>query len=186
MIKFPVLEGSCEFAIRSGGYICFYGASSIQNGVTVDLRGINSIDLSVDELTVSVGPGATWNAVYGKLNPLELSVTGGRIVGVSVAGLTLGGGISYLGPWYGSSCTTACSFEVLADGSIVDANDMQNANILHSLRGGSSNVGIVTRVDLKTFDHSIIPSVSLPALPHLAPSSNTTSTQALSWMASQP
>jgi hypothetical protein len=155
-------DGSCEFAIRSGGHMWFPGASSTQNGVTVDLRGINSIDLSADKSTVSVGPGATWDAVYAKLDPLGLSVAGGRIAGVGVAGLTLGGGISYFGPRYGWTCTTASAFEVvLADGSIVEANDTQNTDLLHGLRGGSNNLGIVTRVDLKTFDQGLVWSASI-------------------------
>jgi hypothetical protein len=44
--------------------------------------------------TVEVGAGLTWDQVYAALEPTGLNVVGGRIPGVGVAGLTLGGGES--------------------------------------------------------------------------------------------
>lgn len=102
---------------------------------------------------MSVGPGATWDLVYGKLDPLGLSVAGGRVSGVGVGGLTLGGGISYFGPREGWTCNQAVAFEVvLADGSIVEADEKENADLWWGLRGGSNNFGIVTRIDFRTFE----------------------------------
>jgi hypothetical protein len=42
--------------------------------------------------TVEVGAGLTWGQVYGTLEPTGLNVVGGRVPGIGVAGLTLGGG----------------------------------------------------------------------------------------------
>jgi FAD/FMN-containing dehydrogenase len=42
--------------------------------------------------TVQVGAGLTWDQVYAVLEPTGVNVIGGRIPGVGVAGLTLGGG----------------------------------------------------------------------------------------------
>jgi FAD/FMN-containing dehydrogenase len=42
--------------------------------------------------TVEVGAGLTWDQVYETLEPTGVNVVGGRIPGVGVAGLTLGGG----------------------------------------------------------------------------------------------
>jgi hypothetical protein len=146
-----------QFAIRSGGHMWIPGASNSPGGVTVDLTGLNSIKLNADNSLVSLGVGATWDAVYAELDPLGLSVAGGRIAGVGVGGLTLGGGISYFGPQYGWTCDTASAFEVvLADGSIVEANEEQNTDLFHGLRGGLNNFGIVTRIDLKTFDQGLL------------------------------
>ena len=141
-----------KVAIRSGGHMCATGASNAHGGVTVDLRALNSIQVHPDRSTVSVGAGATWDAVYAKLDPLGISVAGGRIANVGVGGLTLGGGISFFGPRHGWTCDTVSSFEVvLANGSIVQANEQTNADLFHGLRGGSNNLGVVTRIDLKTF-----------------------------------
>lgn len=133
------------------------GASNSQGGVTVDLANLNSIDVKAQDSTVSVGPAATWDAVFAKLDPLGLSVAGGRVAGVGVGGLTLGGGLSYFGPRHGWTCDTTTAFEVvLADGSIVEASESQNTDLFRGLRGGSSNFGIVTRIDLKTFEQGAV------------------------------
>ena len=44
--------------------------------------------------TVEVGAGLTWDQVYTVLEPTGVNVIGGRVPGVGVAGLTLGGGES--------------------------------------------------------------------------------------------
>lgn len=146
---------SCEFAIRSGGHMWVPGASNLQGGVTLDLRGLDSIDII--EYGVSSGVGASWDTLYAMLDPLGLSVAGGRVAGVGIGGLTVGGGISHLGPRYGWTCDTVIAFEVvLADGSIVEASEEQNVDLFHGLCGGSNNFGIVTRIDLKTFNQGPI------------------------------
>jgi hypothetical protein len=42
--------------------------------------------------TVEVGAGLTWGQVYATLESTGVNVVGGRVAGVGVAGLTLGGG----------------------------------------------------------------------------------------------
>jgi hypothetical protein len=52
---------------------------------------MNHIDVSTDQKTVSVGPAAVWNNVYQELERYERTVVGGRVAGVGVAGLLIGG-----------------------------------------------------------------------------------------------
>lgn len=40
---------------------------------------------------------------------------------------------------------------VLADGSVVEANEKTNEDLYRALKGGGNNFGIVTRFDMKTF-----------------------------------
>lgn len=146
-------DDPCSFAIRSRGHMWWPGASNSPGGVTVDLARLDSIEVNAGDSTVSAGPAATWDAVYAKLDPLGLSVAGGRVSGVGVGGYTLGGGISHFGPRYGWTCDSVTAFEVvLADGSVVEANESQNADLFRGLRGGGNNFGVVTRIDLKTFE----------------------------------
>ncbi|KAI1464949.1 putative oxidoreductase [Daldinia caldariorum] len=150
-------QASCQFAIRSGGHAGIVGAANIEGGVTIDLRSLNTIDVSEDRSTASVGVGATWGDVYSKLGPLGVSVAGGRVAQVGVGGLTLGGGISYFSPRYGWTCDTVSNFEVvLANGSIVNANADENPDLLFALRGGANNFGVVTRIDFRTFERGPI------------------------------
>lgn len=67
------------------------GAANIQDGVTIDLSQMNTVIVNDDEKVTRVGPGARWADVYSKLAPMNLSVVGGRVSDVGVAGLTLGG-----------------------------------------------------------------------------------------------
>ncbi|EXU98881.1 FAD/FMN-binding dehydrogenase [Metarhizium robertsii] len=140
------------FTVRSGGHASFAGAANIHGGVTIDLSGLNTITMSSRDF-VSVGAGTTWGEIYSQLDARGLTVGGGRASSVGVGGLSVGGGISYLGPRVGWTCDTIINFEVvLANGFIVNANHHQHSDLLWALRGGSNNFGIVTSVDLRVFE----------------------------------
>ena len=79
------------FAIRSGGHTPFAGAANIENGVTIDLRAMSAVNLSTNHTITSAGAGTRWDAIYEKLQPLNLTVVGGRVAGLGVGGLTTGG-----------------------------------------------------------------------------------------------
>ena len=51
-------------------------------------------EINVDSMygAVEVGAGLTWDQVYATLGQIGVNVVGGRVPGVGVAGLTLGGG----------------------------------------------------------------------------------------------
>ncbi|KAJ9321966.1 CAZyme family AA7 [Paecilomyces variotii] len=143
----------CPFAVRSCGHTAWAGAANIADGVVIDLRRLDAIELSADQSTVSVGVGASWDMVYARLDPLGLSVNGGRAAGVGVGGLCLGGGISYFSPRYGWTCDTVTNYQiVLADGAIVNANTKSNPDLFQALKGGNNNFGVVTQVELTTFE----------------------------------
>ena len=85
---------SCSYDINyafAGGHAAFKGASNIQGGLTIDLHQLDSIEVSSNRKTTSVGSGARWEDVYAKLDPMKLAVIGGRNGDIGVGGLTLGG-----------------------------------------------------------------------------------------------
>lgn len=84
-------NGSCQFAIRSGGHGLLVGSSNIAIGVTIDMSGMNSVTLDINQSLASVGPGAKWIQVYEALDPLGWAIPGGRAGDVGVGGLTSGG-----------------------------------------------------------------------------------------------
>jgi FAD/FMN-containing dehydrogenase len=85
--------GACRtpFAVKGGGHSTNPGFSSTP-GVEIALSRFNSTKVNGYDGTVEIGPGLTWDQVYETLGPTGVSVVGGRIPGVGVAGLTLGGG----------------------------------------------------------------------------------------------
>lgn len=52
---------------------------------------MNQFSVRPDNSVVSLGPGLRWGDVYNALDPYGVSVIGGRIPHVGVAGLILGG-----------------------------------------------------------------------------------------------
>ncbi|KAI9826339.1 MAG: hypothetical protein M1832_000256 [Thelocarpon impressellum] len=146
---------SCSFAVRSGGHSPWATWNNIESGVTIDLRALDQVSLAQDRQTASIGPGATWGEVYGVLDPLGVTVVGGRASKVGVGGLLLGGGNSFFTARKGLACDNVRNYEVdvvLADGSIVDASETVRPDLYKALRGGGNNFGIVTRFDLIAFE----------------------------------
>jgi FAD/FMN-containing dehydrogenase len=83
----------CPFAVKSGGHGKFYGESSISDGVALDLAFLNHVEIvdMQENKVVQLGPGNRWFEVYSALEPLGLTVVGGRSATVGVGGFLLGG-----------------------------------------------------------------------------------------------
>ncbi|KAG6362542.1 hypothetical protein INS49_007634 [Diaporthe citri] len=116
-----LLDGSRQVAVRGTGCTPFAGSANIQNGVTIDTRGLKGI--TVADGVVEVGAGETWETVYMELEKHGLTTAGGRVGRVGVAGLVLG----------------------------VQASAEANPDLWVTLRGGINNFGIVTSLKLRTF-----------------------------------
>ncbi|KAF7511996.1 hypothetical protein GJ744_002709 [Endocarpon pusillum] len=111
----------CPFTVKGGGHTPFAGGSNIQAGITIDFEKMASVSLSTDFKSALIGPGTRWLNAYQYLDPLNLTVLGGRVSDVGVSGLTLGGGISFFSARYGFVCDNVDEFEiVLASGEITD------------------------------------------------------------------
>lgn len=81
----------CVFAVKGGGHAPAAGFANIDNGITIDMTHLDSVSVNADGSVASIGAGATWLQVYEFLDPLHLTVAGGRNGAVGVGGLTLGG-----------------------------------------------------------------------------------------------
>ncbi|MCJ1395726.1 hypothetical protein MMC18_008612 [Xylographa bjoerkii] len=143
---------ACQFAIKGGGHTMWAGAANIAGGVTIDLAAMNNVSVNAARTITSVAAGGVWLDVYSYLDALGLAVAGGRDSNVGVAGLALGGGLSYFAPRLGFVCDNVVNYEVvLASGEVVNANTSSHPDLFFALKGGSNNFGVVTRFDLKTF-----------------------------------
>jgi hypothetical protein len=62
------------------------------------------------------------------------------------------GGVSFFSGRYGFACDNVFNFEVvLASGATVNANATSNPTLYRALKGGSNNLGVVTRFDVRLF-----------------------------------
>ncbi|KAI9441216.1 FAD-binding domain-containing protein [Lactarius indigo] len=137
------------FAVKGGGHSTNPGFSSTE-GVQIALARFNDTKVNSEDGTVEIGPGLTWDQVYTALNSTGVNVVGGRIPGVGVAGLTLGGGYSYQSSQYGLAIDNIASYElVLPNGTITNVTS-QNEDLWFGLRGGLNNFGIVTKFVLRS------------------------------------
>ncbi|KAK9413970.1 hypothetical protein SUNI508_11422 [Seiridium unicorne] len=147
----PLAAVNERFAIRSGGHTNWAGSNNIESGITIDLSALNATIVSPDLKTATIGPGARWRDVYAELRNHDLVVAGGREGNVGVGGLLLGGGLTFFTGRHGFACDNVVAYEVvLADGRIITADAQSHADLFRSLKGGSSNFGIVTNFTMKT------------------------------------
>lgn len=84
-----------KFAIRSGGHMPSPEAANINGGVLISLAGFDQVVYDEETGLVEVGGGLRWGDVYNELDKYEVTVVGGRVLGVGVGGLLLGGRASY-------------------------------------------------------------------------------------------
>ena len=141
-----------EVAIRSGGH-SVAGASSVDGGLVIDMRRMNTVEVDAEAKTATVAGGATWSAFDRATQPHGLATTGGRVSSTGVAGLTLGGGSGWFEREWGLACDNLLEVDIVAaDGRVVTANENENSELFWALHGGSGNFGIATRLVFKLHD----------------------------------
>ena len=88
-------QNQCHFAVRSGGHMIWDGSSNIgADGFVIDLGKMKKIEVKGDAV-VSIEPGLIMSELYEWLDPLNLTVMGGRVADVAVGGYFLGGEYSF-------------------------------------------------------------------------------------------
>ncbi|KAJ5224974.1 hypothetical protein N7468_006199 [Penicillium chermesinum] len=139
------------FAVKSGGHMPNNGFASIEDGLLISTKNLGQVYYNADDETAVIGPGLSWEEAQKGLDGTGRAVVGGRLGGVGIGGYMLGGGMSFLSTQYGWAANNVVNYEVvLANGTIVNANAMENANLFASLKGSGNNLGIVTAYTMQT------------------------------------
>lgn len=150
-----LVANQCEFSVKSGGHNANPGANSIDGGVSIDLAGLNAAVASPNGSYVSVGAGQTWGSLYDIFSDSGIAFTGGICEDVGVGGVSLGGGQSLFQAKRGWVIDNVLNYEiVLASGEIVNANQTSNPDLFKALKGGNTNFGVVTHVDIASFKNN--------------------------------
>ncbi|TBU32018.1 FAD-binding domain-containing protein [Dichomitus squalens] len=135
-------------AIKCGGHNVS-GASSIEGGLVIDLsRYLNGVTVDAEKKLGYVGGGALWETVDRATIAQGLATVAGTVNDTGVGGLTLGGGYGWLSGAYGLVLDNLATV-VTADGSILTANEKENADLFWGIRGAGSNFGVVTELVLQ-------------------------------------
>ncbi|MGB2875575.1 MAG: FAD-binding oxidoreductase [Gaiellaceae bacterium] len=138
-----------DIAIRCGGHNGA-GLGSVDDGLLIDLGGLKSIAVDPEARTAKIGGGCLLGDVDAATHEHGLATPGGIISTTGAGGLILGGGIGHLTRKCGLSIDNILGAEVvLADGSVVNADEKTNADLFWAIRGGGGNFGVVTSLTLR-------------------------------------
>ncbi|KAF9257715.1 FAD-binding domain-containing protein [Marasmius fiardii PR-910] len=135
--------------IKGGGHSLNPGFSST-TGVQISMTRFSEVTYNAQSQTVVIGAGNKWDNVYATLAPHNMSVLGGRVSGVGVAGFTLGGGYSWLSNQYGLTVDSVTAFELVKpEGKVITVTEYSDSDLFFALKGGlitytASHVNSVT------------------------------------------
>ncbi|WP_405010273.1 FAD-binding oxidoreductase [Kitasatospora sp. NBC_01539] len=135
---------------RGGGH--GYAGTSVTTGLVLDLRALDTITVDPATGLVTAGGGTRMNALYAVLQEHDLAIPLGNSDDVSVAGLTLGGGVAAVSRAFGVTCDSLVETEiVLADGTVLTCDEERNADLFWACRGGGGGVfGVNTSFTFRT------------------------------------
>lgn len=140
-------ERGLPFSVRAGGGS---DRAVAEGGIVADVRPLKRVMIDPQARLARVGAGLTWAELDAATQEYGLAVTGARVSGLGVAGVTLGGGSGWLERLLGPTCASLTAAEVvLAEGSVVTATEDENPGLLWALRGGGGNFGVVTELEFR-------------------------------------
>ncbi|MSO96395.1 MAG: FAD-binding oxidoreductase [Thermoleophilia bacterium] len=146
-----VRETDSVFAIRSGGHN--YAGFSTTVGLLIDVRYMNAVSFDPGTGLVRVGAGANNADVANVLRVHGVSMASGRCPTVGISGLVLGGGWGFSATRHGPTCDSLVATDVvLADTSVVRANEKEHADLFWGLRGAAGgNLGVNSSFTIQTY-----------------------------------
>src|ERR671918_1360724 len=116
-------------SVRGGGH-GMPGFAVCDGGLMLDLARMKSVHVDPHRRTVRAEPGVTWGEFDHETQAFGLATTGGTASDTGIAGLTLGGGLGWLGYKYGLAADNLRSVDVVtADGRLRIASDTEHPDL---------------------------------------------------------
>ena len=131
-------------SVRGGGHN-ITGNAVCEGGLMIDLSPMKSVRVDPMKRTARAEAGLTWGEYNWETQAFGLASTGGVVSTTGIAGLTLGGGLGWLGAKHGLSCDNLLSADIVtADGQFLTVSGDHHPDLFWGLRGGGGNFGVVT------------------------------------------
>src|SRR3989442_2633419 len=144
-------------SVKGGGHAPT-GHAVCDGGLMIDLSLMKKVTVDPQARMATAEGGVTWGEFDAATQAHGLAVTGGRVPGTGMGGMTLGRGSGWLERKLGYPVDNMLGAEiVLASGDIVHASESENPDLFWGLRGGGGNYGIVTKFEYRL--HEIGPTV---------------------------
>ena len=165
-VRFATANG-LEIAVRGGGHNVA-GRSVCEGGLMIDLSPMKSIRVDPVARTVRAEPGVLGAELDRETQAFGLATPVGTVSTTGIAGLTLGGGQSWLASKYGFAIDNLLSVDIVtADGTLRTASATQNEDLFWGVRGAGHNFGVVTSFEYRL--HPVGPVLGGFLNDHVAP-----------------
>jgi FAD/FMN-containing dehydrogenase len=147
-VEFARAQG-LEVSMRGGGHNVS-GKAVCHGGLMIDLAGMKSARVDPRRRVVQAEPGLTLAELDRDCQRFGLATPTGIVSPTGIAGLTLGGGIGWLGGKHGLACDNLISVDIVtADGKLLTASETEHADLFWAVRGGGANLGVVTSLEYR-------------------------------------
>ena len=134
-----------KVAVQATGH-GLYG--DLGDAVLISTRRMDAVHVDPGARTARVGAGIPWRAVIDAAAPHGLAPLSGSSSTVGVVGYTTGGGLGPLSRRFGFAADHVRRLRIVtADGQVREVNPEWNADLFWAVRGGKSNLGIVTEIE---------------------------------------
>ncbi|MEU6217676.1 FAD-binding oxidoreductase [Streptomyces sp. NPDC047022] len=142
-------ERDIRLAVTGGGH-CFAGTGSCEGGLVIDTSALKGIGVDPGRRTVRAQPGLLQGEFDAETMHFGLAVTGSQESYIGIGGMTLGGGLGWLGRYRGLLVDNLLSADiVLAGGEVRRASPQDDADLFWAIRGGGGNFGVATAFEYK-------------------------------------
>jgi FAD/FMN-containing dehydrogenase len=146
VVRSAATDGKRIAAQRTGHNAAPLG--SLANTVLLRTAALGGVRVDADAGTARVGAGALWGDLVSQASEQGLAALHGSAPNVSIAGYTLGGGVSFYARKHGLACNRVTAIEVVTAGGEQLRVDAKNEpDLFWALRGGGGSFGVLTALE---------------------------------------